>query len=150
MSSNADTQPRGGSRAGNLALRVILAVLTAILAVNLYTGAPLLAIWAGSRVQDGSQLTMSAVGVVIGVLVVSIFIIVFLLSRIEAAYKSVTGQLPERRTPPWLRSMRGERDEFERERKPLSGFEKILAGTVVVGVIAFEAWFFFLSGSPIG
>jgi hypothetical protein len=153
MSSNAaDTQPqpRGGSRAGNLALRVILAVLTAILAVNLYTGAPLLAIWAGSRVQDGSQLTMSAVGVVIGVLVVSIFIIVFLLSRIEAAYKSVTGQLPERRTPPWLRSMRGERDEFERERKPLSGFEKILASTVVVGVIAFEAWFFFLSGSPIG
>ena len=150
MSTNADTTPRSGSRIGNLALRVILAVLTAILAVNLYTGAPLLAIWAGSRVQDGSQLTMSAVGVVIGVLVVSIAVIVFLLSRIEAAYKSVTGQLPERRTPPWLRSMRGERDEFERERKPLSSFEKILAGTVVVGVILFEGWFFFLSGSPIG
>lgn len=134
----------------NLLLRVVLAGLTAILAINLYTGAPLLAIWAGSRVQDGSQLTMSAVGVVIGVLVVAIAIIVFLLSRIEAAYKYVTGQLPERRTPPWLRSMRGERMEFERERKQLSGFEKVLAGTVVVGVILFEVWFFFFSGSPIG
>ena len=134
----------------NLVLRVMLAVLTAILAINLYTGAPLLAIWAGSRVQDGSQLTMSAVGVVIGVLVVAIAIIVFLLSRIEAAYKYVTGQLPERRTPPWLRSMRGEREEFERERRQLSGFEKVLAGTVVIGVVLFEVWFFFFSGSSIG
>ena len=134
----------------NLVLRIVLAVLTAVLAINLYTGAPLLAIWVGSRVQDGSQLTMSAVGVVIGVLVVAIAIIVFLLTRIEAAYKVVTGQLPERRTPPWLRSMRGEREEFERERRQLSGFEKVLSGTVVLGVILFEVWFFFFSGSPIG
>ena len=150
MSSDAHPQPRGGSRLGNVLLRVALAVLTAILAVNLYTGAPLLAIWAGSRVQDGSQLTMSAVGVVIGVLIVSIAIIVFLLTRVEAAYKAVTGQVPERRTPPWLRSMRGEREEHERERKPLSGFETVIAVSVVIAVILFEAWFFFLSGSPIG
>jgi hypothetical protein len=145
--SNTNTQPRG--RVSSLLLRVVLATLTAILAVNLYTGAPLLAIWAGSRVQQGSSLTMSAVGVVIGVLVVSIAILVFLLTRVEAAYKAVTGQVPEKRTPPWLRSMRGESDAI-RERKPLTGFEKVLTTSVVVAVAAFEAWFFFLSGSPIG
>jgi hypothetical protein len=147
MTAETNTPPHG--RVSTLLLRVVLATLTAILAVNLYTGAPLLAIWAGSRVQQGSSLTMSAVGVVIGVLVVSIAIIVFLLTRVEAAYKAVTGQVPEKRTPPWLRSMRGESDAI-RERKPLSGFEKVMVTSVVIAVAAFEAWFFFLSGSPIG
>lgn len=149
MSSNAHPQPIGG-RVSNAALRILLGIATAVLAVNLYTGAPLLAIWVGSRVQNGSQLTMGAVGAVIGVLIVAIFILVFLLTRVEAAYKAVTGQVSERRTPPWLRSMRGEREEYERDRKPLSGFEKTIAVSVVIAVIAFEAWFFFLSGSPIG
>jgi hypothetical protein len=145
--TNTESQPHG--RVSTFLLRVVLATLTAILAVNLYTGAPLLAIWAGSRVQEGSSLTMSALGVVLGVLVVSIAILVFLLTRVEAAYKAVTGQVPEKRTPPWLRSMRGERDEFERERKPLSGFEKVMVTSVVVAVAGFEVWFFFFSGSPI-
>jgi hypothetical protein len=133
-----------------LFLRVVLATLTAILAANLYTGAPLLAIWVGSRVQGGSQLKMSTVGVVIGVLVVTIAILVYLLTRVEAAYKAVTGQPTERRTPPWLRSVRGEREEYERQRHPLTGFEKTLVAAVVVAVAGFEVWFFFFSGSPIG
>jgi len=150
MTSKAETPTPSGSRARTLLLRVALAIITAILAVNLYTGAPLFAIWVGSRVQQGSQLTMGTVGVVLGVLVLTIAILVFLLTRVEAAYKAVTGQVTERRTPPWLRSMRGEREEWERERKPLSGFEKSLVVSVVVAVAAFEVWFFFFSGSPIG
>jgi len=133
----------------HLPLRIGLAALTAILAVNLYTGAPLLAIWIGSRVQEGTQLTMSTVAVVIGVLVVTVAILVFLLTRVEAAYKTVTGQATERRTPPWLRSMRGEREEFSR-RRPLTGYEKSIVIAVVVAIAAFEVWFFFFSGSPIG
>jgi len=139
----------GPSRPAALALRVLLAALTAILAVNLYTGAPLLAIWVGSRLQDGTQLTMGVVGVVIGVLVVSVAILVFLLTRVEAAYKALTGQKTARRVSPWLRSMRGERDDVER-RKPLTGFEKALVVAVVIAIAAFEVWFFFFSGSPIG
>jgi hypothetical protein len=136
-----------GGRA--LFLRVILAALTAFLAVNLYTGAPLFAIWCGSRVQNGTQLTMGTVAVVLGVLVVTVAIIVFLLTRVEAAYKAVTGQQTSRRTPPWLRSMRGERDE-EQRRRPLTGYEKSLVFAVVGAAAAFEIWFFFFSGSPIG
>ena len=32
----------------------------------------------------------------------------------------------------------------------LTGFEKGLAAAVVLGVVAFEAWFFFFAGSSIG
>jgi hypothetical protein len=149
MTSNIAAQPDPISRGRALFLRVVLAALTAFLAVNLYTGAPLFAIWVGSRVQNGTQLTMGTVGVVIGVLMLTVAVIVFLLTRIEAAYKAVTGQQTSRRTPPWLRSMRGERDE-EQRRRPLTGYEKSLVIAVVAAAAAFEVWFFFFSGSPIG
>ena len=148
MTPTAATQPDRSSRASAPVLRILLAALTAVLAINLYTGAPLLAIWAGSRVQNGTQLTMGTVGVVIGVLVVTVSIIVFLLVHVEAAYKSLTDQPTRRRVSPWLRSMRAEREEYER--RPLTGFEKALVTAVVIAAAAFEVWFFFFSGSPIG
>lgn len=129
--------------------RIALAALAAILSVNLYTGAPLLAIWAGARVQGGISLTMSAVGVVLGVLAVAIVVLVFLLTRVEAMYKGLSGEPVERRTPSWLRSMRDERPEL-RERRKLSAVEKVMIGAVVLGVGAFEVWFFFFAGSSIG
>ena len=144
----AATQDNRTSRPAQAMLRIALASLTALLAVNLYTGAPLLAIWVGSRVQNGTQLTMSTVAVVVGVLVVTVALLVMALTRVEAAYRVVTNQPTKRRTAPWLRSMRGERDEFER--RPLSGPEKALVGAVVGACLAFQVWFFFFSGSPIG
>jgi hypothetical protein len=130
-------------------MRFVLAGITAVLAVNLYTGAPLLAIWVGSRVQHGTGLTMGTVGVVLGVLAATVAILVYLLTRVEAAYKVVTGQITPRRTAPWMRSLRDERAEVA-VRRPLSGFEKALVGTVVLGVLGFEAWFFLFAGSSIG
>ena len=145
MSSSTAAPPR----AGNWFKRIGLAVIAAVLAVNLYTGAPLLAIWAGSRVQNGTGLTMGTVGVVIGVLVVAVTILVILLQKTEAAYRRASGQEQERRREKWLRSLRDERAELA-ERKPMTGIEKSMVVAVVVCVVAFEAWFFFLSGSPIG
>jgi len=130
-------------------VRILLAGLTAVLAINLWTGAPLFAIWVGSRVQKGTGLTMSTVLVVLVVLAVCVSALVFALSRVEAAYKTVTGQETQRRTSPWLRSMRGERPELAHQ-QGLTGFEKGLAAAVVLGVVAFEAWFFFFAGSSIG
>jgi hypothetical protein len=150
MTPPAATQQHDGpSSPQHLFLRVVLGALTAVLAVNLYTGAPLFAIWVGSRVQNGTQLTMSTVAVVIGTLVFSVFVLVWMLTRVEAAYKVLTNQPTKRRVSPWLRSMRGERDEDE-GRRPLTGFEKALVGAVVSAVVLFEVWFFLFSGSPIG
>jgi len=150
MTPTAATQQHDSkSGSQHLFLRVVLGALTALLAVNLYTGAPLFAIWVGSRVQNGTQLTMGTVAVVIGTLVASVFALVWMLTRVEAAYKVLTNQPTKRRVAPWLRSMRGERDEAE-HRRPLTGFEKALVAAVVGAIVAFEVWFFFFSGSPIG
>ena len=55
--------------AANHAKRLLLLALMALAAVNLFTGAPLFAIWVGSRVQaDSGRLTMTAVLVVLLVL----------------------------------------------------------------------------------
>jgi hypothetical protein len=129
--------------------RVGLAVLAAVLSVNLWTGAPLLAIWVGSRVQGGTGLSMNAVGAVLGTLAVSVAVLVTLLVRVEATYKMLSGQPTKRRTTPWLRSLRDERPELA-VRRSLTGFEKSIVATVVVAIAAFEVWFFVLAGSPIG
>ena len=55
--------------------RVALSAATAFLAVNIWTGAPLFALWVGAKVVGQKQLTMQAVFVVVlvlGVLVLAI------------------------------------------------------------------------------
>lgn len=144
---------RTGDLPGRIkAARLGLALLTALLSVNLWTGAPLFAIWVGSQVQgrSGTGLTMGAVGAVIGVLAVCVTVLVFLLVRVEAAYKFLSGeQVQKHRTAPWMRSLRDERPELA-EKRPMTGFEKALIATVVLAVLAFETWFFFFAGSSIG
>ena len=108
MGANVATeqqQDRGLSPGIKLA-RVGLAALTAILSVNLWTGAPLFAIWVGSRVQGGTGLTMSAVLVVLGVLAGLVALLVWALVRVEAAYKLLSGEPVQRRTSPWMRTRR--------------------------------------------
>lgn len=147
MAAMAETKQLPGSYKF---IRVGLAALTGLLSVFLWTGAPLMAIWTGAQVQGGTGLTMKAVGVVIGVLAVTVALIVMALVRVEAAYKFFSGApIDKRRTAPWMRSMRGERPELL-EKRPLTGFEKALVGAVVLGGIAFEVWFFFFAGSSIG
>jgi len=146
MSTPSNTAPAG---VGIWIKRIFLAAITALLAVNLYTGAPLFAVWVGSRVQGGTGLTMTTVAVVIGTLIACVTLLVMGLQWTEAAYKRTTGEDQKRRTSPWMRSMRDERADIA-ERRPMTGFEKILVGCVVLAVIAFEAWFFLFAGSSIG
>jgi hypothetical protein len=129
-----------------------LAALMAFLALNVWTGSPLLALWIGSRLQgDESQPSMGPYVAVIGCLAVFSFLLYQGLKRVTHTYQEVTGTLPTVRThAPWLRSMRGERPEHGGGRARISGAEQILVGTVVVAAVLFEAWFFFFSGSSIG
>jgi len=126
-----------------------LVAASALCSINVWTGAPLFAIWGGSRVQNGTGLTMSAVGVVIAVLAVTVTLLVLALMRVEAAYKALSGEPVTKRTAPWMRSLRDERPELA-ERRPLSGMEKSIIVTVVLAMAAFETWFFFFAGSSIG
>ena len=128
----------------------MLVSASALAAINIWTGAPLLAVWVGSQAAAGSRLSMGAVGVVIVVLAASCLALTMALSWLSARYDELTGRpVAARRTSPWLRSMRGEREEVSRRRHGISPIERIVVIVVVVGVLAFEVWFFFFAGSSL-
>ena len=134
------------------AKRFGLAALMAFLALNIWTGSPLLALWIGSRVQgEESQASMGAFAAVIGSLAVFSILLYQALKHVMHAYQEATGTLPTVRShAPRLRSMRGEREHYPGTRAHLTAMERILVAMVVIAFVAFEVWFFFFSGSPIG
>jgi hypothetical protein len=137
--------------------RTGLAAGTALVSINMWTGAPLLAIWVGSRFEGwvggsgtGVGTSMRAVFVLIAALAVLELALLATLTRLSAGYDELTGRpLAARRTSPWLRSMRGEREELARKRAGISGVERVVVASVVGAVLAFEIWFFFFAGSPL-
>jgi hypothetical protein len=132
--------------------RVGLTIVMALAAINIWTGAPLLALWVGSRVVESSTgVTMGAVGLIVVVLAATCIALVWVLNWASATHDRLSGR-PQtvRRHVPWLRSMRDERVDYEREKQSVTPLERILVITVVVAFLAFEVWFFFFSGSPLG
>ncbi len=65
--------PAPDPQPGSLLKRTALAAATAFLAINLWTGAPLIALWVGSQVVGETVLSMKAVFVVVIVLAVLVF-----------------------------------------------------------------------------
>ena len=121
-----------------------------VVAVNVYTGSPLLALWIGSRVQGSGPPSMLAVFVAAVALGVVSYLLVKILAWIDAAYGRIGGRPSNvRRHVPWLRSMRGERPHVQTRVSELSAIEIVLVTMVVLVVVLFEIWFFFYSGSPI-
>ncbi len=130
--------------------RVLLVSASALAAINIWTGAPLLAVWVGSKAAAGSRLSMGAVGVVVVVLAVCCLALAAALTWLSARYDELTGRpAAARRTSPWLRSMRGEREQEARRRHGISPVERVVVVVVVLGVLAFEVWFFFFAGSSL-
>ena len=131
--------------------RIGLVAASALVSINIWTGAPLLAVWVGSKVQGSlTTLSMSAVLSVIAVLAVTVLALAFLLAQINRAYDDLIGREPVgRQTSPWLRSMRGEREADIRQKHGMSAIEKVMVATVVAGALAFEVWFFFFAGSSL-
>lgn len=133
------------------AKRVALVMLMTLAALNVWTGGPLAALWIGSRVQGEGPPSMAAVFTAAASLVAISVGLLRVLASLGSAYDRLVGGGPTvRRHVPWLRSMRGERPQYEGEETPrLSALELILVVMVVLAVIAFEIWFFFFSPSPI-
>jgi hypothetical protein len=140
------------ARPGGRIKPVLLAAAMAFLALNVWTGSPLLAVWLGSKVQgEESQPSMGAYAVVIISLIAFSWGLYQLLKLVMSAYQDATGTRPTVRThAPWLRSMRGERPGYPGASARISGAERVVVLTVLVAAAAFEIWFFFFSGSSIG
>jgi hypothetical protein len=144
-SSSAALSPRGLSLK-----RLGIVVSTALAAVNVWTGAPLLAVWAGSHAEPGRLLSYRGVVTVVAVLAILAFLLGWVLTWLNAKYDQLTGRPAAlARTSPWHRNMLGELDEQVRSRYGISAPEKVVAACVVAAVIAFEIWFFFFAGSSL-
>lgn len=128
------------------AKRIALAALATLVAINIWTGAPLLAVWVGSRVAPESGTSMGAIVLVLVVLVLSVFGLAVALTYLNAAYDRLSGRVETtRRVAPWLRSMRAERHTSERRRVGTSAIERVVIISVVFAVLALEVWFFFFA-----
>jgi hypothetical protein len=135
-----------------MALKKIgLVTASALCSINLWTGAPLLAVWVGSKVQGNlNNLSMTAVFSVVAVLAATVFLLALVLTWLNAKYDELTGRPPAaRQTSPWLRSMRDEREENVRRKYGISAVERVVVVSVVAAVLAFEVWFFFFAGSSL-
>ena len=109
---------------GSLIKRLVLGAGVTIAALNIWTGAPLLALFCS--------------------------MLVWALGRLSAAYDRARGaKPPPRQQAPWMRSMRGERAKDLKRDRPASPTEKIMIAVVVLAVVSFEVWFFFFATSPL-
>ena len=131
--------------------RFPLAALMALIAMNVWIGGPLLALWIGSRVQSstGSSLTIRPVTAltVFGSLALISVGLVRVLRLVSGAYDRATGVTPgTRRHDSWVSI---ERRNVPGQAVALSTLERILVVVVVCAALAFEIWFFFYSTSPI-
>lgn len=130
--------------------RLALASAAAVVAVNIWTGAPLLSVWVGSQFVGGTRLNMGAVVIVVVVLAVTVFALVGLLTWLSAAYDQLIDRPQEtRQTSPWLRSMRGEREEDLAESRGFNAVERVVMLSVAACALVFNVWFFFFAGSPL-
>ena len=147
----ASESPPASARRGSPLERIGLAALMVVVGINVWAGSPLLALWVGSRVQGSGPPTMTAIFVVVVVLAIACFALTRVLAWLGDIYDRRTGKAATvRQHAPWLRSMRGERPQYEGITPRLTALERTMVVMVVLVFVIFEVWFFFFSGSPIG
>jgi hypothetical protein len=125
--------------------RVLVAAASAFVAVNIWTGAPLLALWIGSRLVSQTTLSMRGVVIVVAVLAATVFSMTWLLSWLNGLYLELVHASNTRREAEWSNQIPGE----IRRWAVFTPVERMVVASVYVSVIALLVWFFFLAGSPI-
>ncbi len=129
-----------------LAKRLTLAAATAFVTVNIWTGAPVLALWVGSQAVEQRALSMTGIVVVVVVLAVLVFLMAALLGWLNNTYDELVGRPTIERRSPWLRSMRAEAEGHISQRVGVTLLERIVVANVYVVVIGFLVWLVFFAG----
>jgi hypothetical protein len=130
--------------------RLALVAAMTLTSLNVWTGSPLLALWFGSRLQGSGPPAMGPVAVVAVTIAVVSGGLLRVLNRLNDAYDKLMHRERRKRQSPWLRSLRGEREDLhDPERDQLSVVEVVMVGMVLLVAALFEIWFFFFSSSPI-
>jgi hypothetical protein len=130
------------------AKRIALAAATAFIAVNIWTGAPLLALWIGSRAVGQTTLSMGAVVIVVGVLIVLDLTMGVLLLRLNRVYRGLLGASEGQRRAAWLRTLSSDGDDESGE-PVVTLIERIVVICVYAAMVALVVWFLFFAKSPL-
>jgi hypothetical protein len=139
---------QGRSRPSATLKRAVMAAVTAFMTINIWTGAPVLALWVGSRVVGRGTLSMAAVGVVLVVLAVVEFALAVALTWLNNIYDELIGRPRIEHRPTWLRSMRAEAEVHVGERVGITLLERIVMINVYLAVITMLVWYVFFAGPP--
>jgi hypothetical protein len=141
------------SHAGRALKKVALTTGATLASINIWTGAPLLALWIGSRAFYSAPegLTLGAVSFVVVVMGIFEFLLLVVLTRLNAAYDELIGRpLEARRTSPWLRMERTLREPenrtgapVRRTRVPSTPVEIAAMASAAAAVVTLEGYFFY-------
>ena len=123
-----------------------LILLMAIGSVVLWLGIPVGWLYAISQMVDTSQPTLGPYILIIFGIPITMFLFGKALFTLDRAFEKVTGRTSETDfRPPWLKSMRGERDTKRR----LTVLEGVMIVSVSIALLCFGIWFFAFAGSSL-
>jgi uncharacterized membrane protein (DUF485 family) len=124
-----------------------LILLMVFSALMLWIGIPLGWLIIGSHAVDSSEPSMGPYMLVFFGIVVSVIITARFISRVNKAYERVSGNHGKVRIQmPWMKSMRGEREEKGTERTVL---DVVMVASVALAGAVVGVWFLFFAGSSI-
>ena len=140
-------QPRSlGKTIAAAPAALFLILLMAIGSVILWIGIPVGWLYAASLLVDSSQPTLGPYILIIFGIPITMFIFGKLLFTLDRAFERVTGRTSETDfRPPWLKSMRGERDTSRR----MTVLEGVMIASVSLALFCFGVWFFLFAGSSL-
>jgi hypothetical protein len=129
------------------AKQVAIAAATALITLNIWTGAPLAAMWIGSLAAGQSSLSMLGVCVVVMALAALDFGLTMLLTWLGARYREIAGLPPAARRSIGLRSVPAE-VELDASRRRAQALEGIVVINVYVAFAALLVWYVFFASAP--
>ena len=131
---------------GRKAAAVLLVMAMLVAAIFLWVGTPLVWLYIASQLVDSSQPSMGPYLVVVVGVAATVIIDAMLIARLNRQYQRVTGGAGEVRVQlPWLKSMRGEREQP----RGMSVLDAILIVSVTLAGLTFAVWFFGFAGSSL-
>jgi hypothetical protein len=128
--------------------RAAIAGVTALATVNIWTGCPLLALWVGSRAVGTSELSMSAVVVVIAVLGVLELAMTLVLAWLTNAYDELIGLRRAEQPATWTRRLCAPESAGLNRRLGITSLEGIVVINVYVAVLTLVVWYLFFAAHP--
>ena len=125
---------------------LLLILLMAAGSIAMWLVIPVLWLYLGSQMQEGSQPTLGPYVLILVGIPASMVVMGKLLGALNRLYGRVTDTTPKVRVQaPWHKSMRGERDSGHQA----TVLDVVMVISVSLAATAFGVWFFLFAGSSL-